>query len=139
MKIKRCFSFTLMGVGLLSAGLLGCREKADEKKDPDDPTKSVLFTGKLRARTDPQLEFLHSVAISPDGKFAVTGGQHLRFWNTGDAKEVRKARVIPAEDRLGRVTGLLYFPDGKQVAGFAQVTRQPLQIRFWDPESCKEV
>ena len=83
--IRRQFLACVGRCGITAcAGLLacagGCREKAEEKSPPTDPTKPVRFTAKLLARGKGHDKWPTKVAVSLDGKTAVTnGGAALRF------------------------------------------------------------
>src|SRR5262245_51320254 len=106
-------SLPLLGVLLLfSAG--GC----GEKEESDDPSKPGLITAKVVAKGKVDGAIPYGVAISPDGKLAVTGGDRVvRVWSIPDAKEVRQIPAVPPDVKSGSVAGLHFFPDGKQLAG----------------------
>jgi WD40 repeat protein len=71
-----------------------------------------------------------AVALSPDGKLAVSGGDDhtLRFWNCANGKPIRKLQMRPW------VGGMRFSPDGKLLA-----TTAVDSVRFWDPARRKEI
>lgn len=120
----------------LSAG--GCGKQPQERDEEPDPTKSGLFTAKLVARAElPEVPL--SLALSPDGKTAVTGGDRfLRFWSLPDAKPVKQIPAARAESKEGKVCSVAYFPDGKRVMAFVADDDQS-RLGIWDIAVEKEI
>ncbi len=74
---------------------------------------------------------VYAVALSPDGRKAVSGGADntLRLWDTKMGKEIRRF-----EGHAGRIWTVAFSPDGRSVAsaGFDAT------IRIWDLASGRE-
>jgi WD40 repeat protein len=80
--------------------------------------------------------FVGSVALSADGKLAVSGSddQTLRFWDTSNGKPIQVVRPINPPKQGPWVGGVRFSPDGKTVA--AVVAGVP---RFWDARAVQEI
>src|SRR5262245_51804070 len=104
---------------LLLAALVGYSGLGDiSSGDQAGPGEAVRFSYRLRARVNAQGEIIRDVAISPDGKIAVTAGDTaLCVWSLAEGKTLRKLQVLPVQSE-GRTGGILFFPDGMQVATY---------------------
>jgi WD40 repeat protein len=71
---------------------------------------------------------VHSLAFTPDGARAVTGGQDgkLRVW---DVKTGRELRILPADGSRAGIGKLAVSPDGHYALS---VSRDNTSIRLWD-------
>jgi WD40 repeat protein len=89
-----------------------------------------LEAGKELRQVDGHGEWVETVALSPDGKLALTGGGNvMRLWEVETGKEVR---AFPGH-RFA-VTSVAFTPDGQGAwsAGYDG------SIRLWDVETGKE-
>src|SRR5262249_31868652 len=95
---------------------------------------------KLRARLKGHERTPQSVAISPDGKFAVSAGDKaLRVWSIAEAREVRTIQVVPAQAKRGLTAQVRFFPDGKRLATLNSVHFTEKRIRFFHFDDGKEI
>jgi WD40 repeat protein len=76
-----------------------------------------------------------AVALTPDGKLAVSSGDRLfaRVWDTSNGTEIRRLAVFPPDAAYGYISDVAISPDGKLLATAAW--RQP--IHFWDLATAK--
>ena len=134
--------------GLLFAGFAGCSgsggkdDAADPFKPPpsDAPFPPVRTSFKVRARLQIPPAVAPRVAISPDGKLAVSSGDKaLHFWSIPEAREVRTLEVLPAADETGRTGQVLFSPDGKWVATVVPTGPELHKPRLFQMEGGKEV
>jgi WD40 repeat protein len=71
-----------------------------------------------------------SVALSPDGRRALSCGQTVQLWDVETGKEIRKVDV-----HAGEVLAVAFSPDGRSaVSGGTDKT-----VRLWDVDSGKEL
>src|SRR5262249_23141456 len=105
--------------GLLLAGLVGCsgsggKDGEDSFKPPPSsgaPLPPVRTKFKLRARLKGHQHPPQGVAISPDGKLAVSAGDRaLHVWSIPEAKELRTIAVAPKDPPHGGTFNALFFP-----------------------------
>jgi WD40 repeat protein len=91
-----------------------------------------LETGKELQRFQGHTQLVHDLALSADGKRAVSASfdTTVRLWDTATGKELKRLA-----GHKGQVWGLALSPDGKRVAsgGMDKV------IKLWDLQTGKEV
>jgi WD40 repeat protein len=77
------------------------------------------------------LEYLQALAVSTDGKFAVTGGvdRMIRVWDIPTARELARWEAHDSE-----VTALAFSPDG---ATLASASKQGT-LKLWDLRAIRE-
>lgn len=73
---------------------------------------------------------VYSVVLTPDGKFAVSGGDDpfLIVWNTKDGSEARRILRHTPNQKAGAARNLALSSDGTKVGALAPGQR----IQFWD-------
>jgi RNA polymerase sigma factor (sigma-70 family) len=95
------------------------------------PAGALMRLGTVRLRHGGPV---NSVAFSPDGKTAATGGGQsdnvIRLWDTATSREVRSFKGHTAN-----INGLAFTPDGKQIISCAM----DQTVRLWDVASGAEV
>jgi WD40 repeat protein len=104
-------------------------------------------TGKEVARLPSHKSPVIALAVSPDGKRAVTGGNSdektnyaIRVWDLESRKELRRFTK-----HTGRVMGVAFLPDGKRVVSVGGpkngLPREGVwgEVRLWDVETAEEI
>jgi WD40 repeat protein/transcriptional regulator with XRE-family HTH domain len=91
-----------------------------------------LKTGKASCALTGHTGYLTSVAISPDGKYALTGSvdRTARLWEVGTCRQLRVFT-----DNASIVTAAVFSPDGKYVL----TGHDDNKARLWDAASGAEV
>ncbi|MBI1913169.1 MAG: hypothetical protein HYS12_00165 [Planctomycetes bacterium] len=161
MSSKTRFAVALAGPALLLACFSACGPATEGDgapptqrgtDGPTDPTKPLRVSGTLLARClghKDSVTSVSSVAISPDGKLAVSGGNGptLRFWSIPDGTQVRTVQIDPLEGDAGWAGAATFSPDGKLAAALAlwyAAHRPPNappahRLYFWEADTLKEV
>lgn len=121
--------------------LLGCGQgdRTDEKDV--DPTKPLRFSAKVVGKCVGHTGFVTHVAISPDGKTAVSGPgyePYIRFWSIPDGKEIRKIQYAPLDAKFPSVKCLQISADGKWLAATLHGGEAD-RFRLWEMPGVKEL
>jgi RNA polymerase sigma factor (sigma-70 family) len=88
------------------------------------------FTGREKGQWHGHKVDVQTIALSPDGKLAVSGGQDktLRLWDVTTGKELR--RLGSAKEMIWSAT---FSPDGQTIASGAKV------VRLWNVSTGQEL
>src|SRR5205807_7972107 len=105
---------------------------------------AAIVRGLERRRLDGHTEQVNQLALSRDGKYALSGSQDrtLRLWDVRTGKEVRRF-----EGHTGGVWGVAFAPDGRRaLSGGGGLARGDAwqgdagsTVRLWAVETGKEV
>jgi RNA polymerase sigma factor (sigma-70 family) len=138
-KLKTALLVVLAALAFASAGGLAVHAVAGWGRQMPQENEVAHFAPAPKSDEPGEWKPLHvceghtaivmAVALSPDGKVAVSGGddQTLRFWNTIEGEQIRQFTSRPY------VGGIRFSPNGKVVAVAASDS-----IHFWDPAIAKE-
>lgn len=90
-----------------------------------------VTTGEILRRWRAHLDWIYSLAISPDGTWCVTGGKdHVaKIWNVADGKLL--GRLIA---HRGRLWGVAIHPNGQEIA----TCGEDRLVRLWSKKSVGE-
>jgi WD40 repeat protein len=136
-------SFGLMGLVLL-LGAAACSGPGEKDKQDhavkDDPTKPLrtAITGKVIAECLGHEDCVSGVAVSPDGKLAVSVGwdKTLRFWSVPDGKLIRTITAAKPPRESGCAGPPHFSADGKTVAALVYAEKT-YKLCFWDAATGK--
>jgi WD40 repeat protein len=134
-------------VGLVLLAVACSRSGENDTRDhaiQDDSTKPFqsAIKGKLLAECLDHSDCVSGVAVSPDGKLAVSSSwdETLRFWSVPDGKLIRTIRAKKPPRDSG-CTGPPHFSgDGKTVAALVRSTEEKsVKLCFWDAATGKQL
>jgi len=105
------------------------KDPPDKPPVKDPPTETVEI-GEVR-RFEGHGEMVHSVAVSPNGHFLVSGSRDRRalLWSVKSKKEIRRF------DHPDAVISAVFTPDGRSVV----TTCNDASVRIWDVRSGQEI